>query len=43
MVRLLAGKAEELTRLLARWHVKLKNWHALGRLARSLARWHVGT
>ena len=28
---------------MARWHAKLKNWHAFGTLARWYVYWHVGT
>ena len=37
----MVSEIEKLAPLLARWHAKLKNWHAFGE---NLARfWHVGT
>ena len=40
---ILASKVQNLAHLLARWHAKLKNWHAFGTLAHLLADWPVKT
>ena len=37
----MAGKVEKMTRLLARWHAKLKYWDAKLKIGTPLARWHI--
>ena len=36
-----ASEVEKMARLLARWHAKLKYWHALARWHTKLKNWHA--